>query len=343
MAQSTASSTHPAAAEAALDALRTEPGEVAGTAIDGLLAGVLAIAARHPGVLLGAGTILLGGTGEGALAIDARARQPGIGAPRPRGFTDDQSIPDAARMAAPVLPAALTLAHAGRGVRTRSALVRSALSAASSIGKVDDARAESLRAFGREGGQILRGGRVQEAALAASARSLGGLLGREDLEAVAPAIVPAVRSEIGGKSWAIAPWSHTFEGERAATSGEIAVVVASDAFGAVAIAAVLVPTFSTALPEVGLALPHLAEPTRRGVERLAPGVVLPMQAPIAIGGVPVDLVLGVGGQGDAESILSELMQRVGSFDDVIAPHAFGIATGIAMDRGRGRPLVDKRS
>jgi gamma-glutamyltranspeptidase/glutathione hydrolase len=343
MAQSTAASTHPAAVEAALEALRTEPGEVAGTAIDGMLAGVLAIAARHPGVLLGAGTILLGGTGEGALAIDARARQPGISAPRPRGFTEGQAVPDAARVAASVLPAALTLAHAGRGVRTRTALVRAALSAANAITKVDEARTESLRAFGREGGQILRGGRIQEATLAASARSLGGLLGREDLEAVAPAIVPAVRSEIEGKSWAIAPWSHTFEGEHAATTGELAVVAASDAFGAVAIAAVLVPTFATIVPEIGLALPHLAEPTRRGVERLAPGTVLPMQAPIAIGGMPVDLVLGVGGEGDAESTLAELVRRVGSFEDVIAPHQFGIATGIAIDRGRGRPLVDHKS
>src|SRR5262249_40158812 len=152
------------------------------------------------GVLLGAGTILLGGTGEGALALDARAKQPGIGAPRPRGFTDEQSVPDAARVAASTLPAALTLAHAGRGVRTRTQLVRSAISAASAIAKVDDARAESLRAFGRAGGQIIREGKIHEAILGASARSLGGLLSREDLESVAPVMQPAARRGVDGKS-----------------------------------------------------------------------------------------------------------------------------------------------
>jgi hypothetical protein len=183
-----AASTHSVATEAATQAFVADPGDAPATAIDAVLAGILALCARHPALLLSAGTILLGGTGEGLLVIDARARQPGLSAPRPRGFTDAASVPDAARVAAPLLPAALTLAHAGRGVRTRTALLRLALATAP---KADDARIESLRAFGREGASILRAGAIREALLTAAARSAHGTLTREDLDALRPDVVPA--------------------------------------------------------------------------------------------------------------------------------------------------------
>jgi gamma-glutamyltranspeptidase/glutathione hydrolase len=362
MGNAAAASTHPAAAEAALSVFQIEPGEAPGTAIDAVVAGVLALAARSGGVLLGSGTILLGGTGEGLLAFDGRARQPGIGAARPRGFLGEREVPDAARIAAPLLPAALSLAHAGRGVRTRTALVRAGVAAAQALGKVDDARIEALRAFGREGAAILLGGPIQEALLGQAARSLGGLLTREDLEALRPSDGKALTLDAQARRWAIAPWAEglraglgaTTFAEPAVSGGEIAIVAASDARGAVAIASVFVPSMSIHLGEMGLSVPPLARPVMRGVERVAPGSALPMAAPIGIAwpkhGAPgaVDLALGLGGGGAVETAFAALAEAASReaaiFDDVVARDRGDdtVVSGLFLDgRGRGRPIVDR--
>ena len=55
-------------------------------AVDLVIGGVFAAAALEPSVLLGPVQVLLGGVGSGLRAIDGRTRQPGLGAPRPRGF-----------------------------------------------------------------------------------------------------------------------------------------------------------------------------------------------------------------------------------------------------------------
>ncbi len=343
-----AASTHPVAAEAAMGVFHVEPGESPGTAIDAMFAGVMALAARAPGVLLGAGAILLGGTGEGLLAIDGRARQPGRGAQRPRGSLDERSIPEAARIAAPLLPAALSLAHAGRGVKTRTELVRTAITAAQAVGKVDDARVESLRAFGREGALVLHGGAVHEALIATTARSLGGVLTRDDLEALRPEIVQATRVDLDARRWALVPWATQLHAALDAAAdatlldasggptiarAEVAIVAACDARGAVALAAVLVPAIATHLAETGLSIPHLARPILRSVPREAPGAPLPMPSPIGIahgrtitGGKselgPVDLAAGVGGGGDTEALFAQIargLSRAGaSIDEVVA-------------------------
>lgn len=369
MRSSAAASTHPAAAEAATQAFHVEPGDVAGTAIDAVVAGVLALCARHAGVMLGTGTILIGGTGEGSIVIDGRARQPGLGAARPRGFTDGRSIPDAARIAAPLLPHALTLAHAGRGNRTRTALLRLAVDAAKAVSKVDDARAESLKAFGREGGNFLRAGAIRDALLEASARSVGGTLTREDLDALRPELVQARRLDVDARQWAVAPWARALglnEDVAAPDAvGETAIVAAADPYGAVAIAAVLVPTMATPIGETGLSAPLIARPVLRGVTREPAGAPLPAPAPIGVaqgrvyeGGKSelgaVDLAFGLGGAGDVDRFFDDVARRLSAMgaaiDDVIAAKRageetdpLGIATGVLVDaRGRGRALADPR-
>ncbi|MBI2394844.1 MAG: hypothetical protein HYV09_35070 [Deltaproteobacteria bacterium] len=372
MRSSAAASSHAAAAEAATQAFHAEPGETAGTAIDAVIAGVLALAARHAGVMLGCGTILLGGTGEGSLVIDARARQPGLGAARPRGFTDAASIPDAARIAAPSLPAALTLAHAGRGNRTRTALLRTGVAAAQAVGKVtktDEARVESLRAFGREGGGFLRAGPIRDALLEVSARSLGGTLTRDDLDAIRPEIAQARKIDVEARQWAVVPWARALgaheELEPQTITGDVAIVAACDAFGAVAIASVLLPKLVKAVGETGLSVPLLARPVMRGVARDPAGAPLPMPAPIGVahgrsfeGGKSelggVDLALGLGGEGDLEALFDDVARRLSvagaPIDDVIAAkrageetEPLGVAAGVLIDaRGRGRALADPR-
>src|SRR5438270_11397807 len=78
-----------------------------GNAVDAAVAGVFAACAMAPGVLLGPVQILIGGGGVGLRALDGRVRQPGIGAPRPRGFRDGEEVPDAARVGWPWLPGTL--------------------------------------------------------------------------------------------------------------------------------------------------------------------------------------------------------------------------------------------
>lgn len=335
-----AASTHAPAAEAATQVFLAEPGDAAATAIDAVLAGVLALAARHASVLLSSGTILLGGTGEGLLAIDGRARQPGLSAPRPRGFTDASAVPDAAKIAAPLLPAALMLAHAGRGVRTRTALLNLALAAARSTTSIDDARVESLRAFGREGGNILRAGPVREALLAAGARSLGGTLTREDLDALRAELAPARSETMSVRSWARAPWAID-----ESPPGEVAIVAACDTHGALAIAAILIPTFTVALPEVGLSVPLLARAVLRGVTREPAGAPLPLAAPIGVArtGDTVDLALGVGGAGDLErsfhDVATAASEAASVLEDAIARAEGHRVAGVMIDsRDRGRAL-----
>lgn len=336
-----AASTHPPAAEAATQAFLAEASDAPATAIDAVLAGVLALAARHPAVLLSSGTILLGGTGEGLLAIDGRARQPGLSAPRPRGFTDPTAVPDAAKVAAPLFPYALTLAHAGRGVRTRTAMLNVALSAARATGNIDEARVESLRAFGREGSAILRGGPIREALLATAARSVGGTLTREDLDALRAELMNARLENVGARRWARAPWSSD-----EAPAGELAVVAACDSHGALAIASVLIPTFTLPLADVGLAVPLLAHAVLRGVTRAPAGAPIPLPAPIGVAqtGDTADLALGVGGSGASESAFAELAAGASdvtsAIDEAIARMTEHRVAGVMVDtRARGRALT----
>jgi hypothetical protein len=339
-----AASTHAIATEAATQAFLVDAAETPANAIDAVLAGVLALALRHPAVLLSSGTILLGGTGEGLLAVDARARQPGLSAPRPRGFTDASQIPDAARIAAPLLPAALTFAHAGRGVRTRTAMLNVALGVAKAATKIDEARVESLRGFGREGGGILRAGPVRDALLSAAARSAFGTLTREDLDALRGEVVNAKLVDEGARKWAIAPWS---DETLATPDGELAIVAACDAHGAVAIASVLIPTMTVALPDVGLSVPMLARPILRGVTRAPAGAPLSLPSAIGVaraGEQGVDLALGVGGAGalDAQfiGVARAASETSTAIEDALARAGENRAAAVMIDsKGRARAVT----
>src|SRR5262249_14917578 len=77
--RSSAVASEPAAENAALEILEQE-----GTAAEALIAGFLAAAAVRPGVLWSPVQILTAGPGTFARAFDGRARQPGLGLPRPR-------------------------------------------------------------------------------------------------------------------------------------------------------------------------------------------------------------------------------------------------------------------
>lgn len=342
-------STLPEAAHAGSQALLAEPGQTAGTAVDAVVCGVLAMAARNPAVLLGGCVFLLGGMGEGRLVVDGRARQPGLGAPRPRGFVEGASIPDAARIGAPALPAALVLAHAGRGERTLNELSRIALASASTLGAIDPRRGESIKAFGREGAGFVRGGAVRAALLSASARSVGGTLTEDDLAAVRPEVIPARTLEVGARSWSVVPFEPAFDDPTAERDGDpVAIVAAVDVRGAMAIASVSLARASIALEAVGLASPLLARPVMRGVTRDKAGTPLPIVAPI---GISRDLALGLGGEAAAAGafplLLTYVSEATAVLDDAIAKQrgdgAEGLACGVLFGSAReGRAIKDRR-
>jgi len=336
------------AAHAATQAFATEVGKEPATAIDALVAGVLAIAATHPSVLLGSITILLGGTGEGQLAIDGRARQPGLGAPRPRGFVDPSEVTNAARIATPGLPLALVLAHAGRGTRTLTELAQIAVASAASAGVGNDQREQWVRAFGREGASFLRG-TIRDVMLAAAARSLGGLLTQEDFDQVRPAVTNAAPLDVEARRWSFAPWANRLLASLGSESealldaqaepGEHAVLATVDIHGAIALASIAIAASSLPLASTGLAAPLLARPVMRGVQREPAGAPLPSAAPIGIGrrDATVDLAVGVGGSSDVEK---DFADRVRSCSKPLATlDGIGSICGVVLDpRGPARPF-----
>jgi hypothetical protein len=360
VARGAAASTTIEGAQAASQALLVEGGE-AGRAIDAVFAGVLAIAARRAGVLLGSGVLLLGGTGEGARAIDGRARQPGLSAPRPRGFASAEEVPDAARIAVPGLPAALMIAHAGRGVRTPNFLARLATSTAEAHGSIDADRVKSIHAFGRAGPMFLRAGAIRDALITAGARSLGGTLTPEDLEAATALTGPARVTEVGARRWIVAPFRDPLAEGADGADGDasVAIVAAADTHGAFAIACIAIATRTLALEGTGLSAPLVAKPILRGVTRLAAGTALEMPAPIGLGQAKeggVDLALGLAAAAQSERLFAALIRGASApqvaFDDLLAaPRALadhgedelGTACGVVRDsRGDARALVDPR-
>ena len=97
-----------------------------GNAVDAVVAGVFAACAGSPGVLLGPVQLLVGGAGAGLQAFDGRVRQPGIGAPRPRGLLASEEVPLAARVGVPWLLATLSAAIATAGSARSARPARSA-------------------------------------------------------------------------------------------------------------------------------------------------------------------------------------------------------------------------
>ncbi|MGK4004161.1 hypothetical protein WMF31_16125 [Sorangium sp. So ce1036] len=249
--------------------------EASGSAIDAIVAGFFAAAGAQPDVLLAPSVALAAGVGVGARAFDGRAIQPGRGAPRPRGFVDEQSVPDAARVAVPRSLGMLVLLHGYLGRARLRELVRPGVLAAERAGA--SARAELLREVGSLGAVALRARDVERALLAVGGAVAGGTLTAEDLAEAVPAEVEASSIAIAAGATALqAPWP---VGELARPADAI---VACDGWGTIAALAYARTDDGIAVPELEIVLGRDAVPVRRGITRLAPGTPLPAAAPIAI-------------------------------------------------------------
>jgi gamma-glutamyltranspeptidase/glutathione hydrolase len=316
-------------AEAARDVLAR------GNAVDAVVAGVLMAAAESPGVLLGPVQLLAGGAGAGLIAIDGRVRQPGLGAPRPRGFLATEPVPDAARIGVPVLPASLATAVASLGAGT---LLRAAGPALARAKARSPERAGVLEAVARRGAPALVEERVAAELLAAGGRVARGLLTPDDLSDAMPAVARCEERTLGPSGILTVPWREAVDASRAH------VVAAADGKGRVAIACYEVPAEGILVPALGLVAPRAAEPVLRGKTRIAPGSVRPAAAPIALRarkGV-VELALGIAGAADAEAALDALVRAFDvapTFAEALAAPHDGRAVAVSSARDAARVLA----
>ena len=329
------------AAEAALAALER------GNAMDAVAAGVLAAAAATPSVLLGPVQILVGGAGAGLRAIDGRTRQPGMGAPRPRGFREEDAIAPASRVAVPALPAAIAtaLATAGAGSLAR------ALGPAVDIARgLSEARMAVLKRLAKNGVGALAEGRLADELVAAAGRAVGGLLSVDDLTRVRP-VVTACAASAGARSMATAPWGADAARDPDAEGRDaslVEVVAACDARGLVAIACYEAPLDGVSILELGLVAPFAAAPVRRGEPRVRPGEPRAAAAPIAlrVSLGAVDLALGIARAAGAERQLGALLaalQGDASLEEAMAARApsgaQGRLVGVACSRDAARAIA----
>lgn len=311
-----------------------------GNAADAVVAGVAAAAAASASVLLGPLQLLVGGIGSGLLAFDGRARQPGRGTPRPRGFLVDEVIPGTARVGAPLLPATLATAIASVG----SVSLRRAVRPAVEIARAKSPeRAGVLDAFSRRGAPTLVEGFVANELLAVAGRATRGLLTTDDLRSMRPRIA---RCNERGQSLAgivMVPWAEDSDCDASSTQ----VIAAMDARGMVAVACYESPSDGVDVLALGLAAPRSAAPVMRGQTRVAPGVPRPAAAPIAlrVSEGAVDLALGISELADGQTVLRALLEKLdggASAAALISSSSHGRALALLRTRETIRAVAPER-
>lgn len=246
------------------------------TALDAVLAGYFAAAGAYPGVLLGPVTLLLGGTGTGDRAFDGRVRQPGKNAKRPRGTLPGEEPPKAARVGVPSSVPALAVAASYGASASLSRLVQPGVALARERGA--ERRASVLNRVGEVGALAFSEPELSRALVRAFGAPNGGLVTPGDFAKPSGLDVAAVRSELDGGQALTAPWAS----DDAAAFARGASVSAVDVNGMFVAAVFECQPEALYVEELELSAPMLAEPTLRGVPRVAPGTALAAPAPIWI-------------------------------------------------------------
>lgn len=328
-----------------------------GNAVDAVIAGVFAACATSASVLLGPVQLLVGGGGAGFRAFDGRVRQPGLGAPRPRGFQPGEDIPGGARVGVPWLPATLAAALATAGSATLAQVMGPAIALAKGTGRED-----VLARIAGRGPRALEERPLSSALLSRVGRTEGGLLTADDLASPRPEVVTATRTSLAGpppdsmRAQAAAkagenvrvlislPWGHIEDGVLALPAGAdggacatTRAAVAVDRNGTFAIACWDEAAEGLVIDDLDLRAPFAAEPVRRGQTRLRPGDVRPACAPLALVGTPAspEVAIAAFGARDAYDVLAgalrglvqeERLEGHGEARLVAVSHVRGAAT-----------------
>lgn len=318
--------------EAAADELLAK-----GNAIDAVVAGVFAACAESPGVLLGPVQILIGGAGAGLLAIDGRVRQPGMGAPRPRGFVSDEEIPDAARVGAPWLPAALSVAIATAGTATFAQVLAPAIAAAKG-----SPRQDILARIASRGPRAIEERPLGQELVAVAGRPSGGLLTSDDLSSPRPTVQKAASFPFSNQRIIVLPWAnHDGEGPLPPAdpveTARARAVIAVDRNATFAIACWDEAVEGLDVGELALRAPFFAEPVRRGQTRVRAGDARPAAAPLAlVSGEAPRLALAAIGAGDAYDVIRGALASIVKDDRI---EARGDSRLLALSHASGTASV----
>lgn len=298
-------STHPEADEVAAEILRDD-----GSAMAAALGGFFAAAGSEPGVLFAPLTILVGGGGAGGRVFDGRCRQPGLGAKRPRGWTDSEVIPEAAYAAVPGSVAAAVVACAYVPGTSVNAVVRRGVAAARRVGAAK--RAALLGQVASLGAGVLGDPRLKGILLGELGPAQGGLIASGDLMPPRDLDRPALERD---GLW-VPPWLSDGDAPDVAgvpvTSTALGVghvLCAVDVRGLFVVLSFRSCTVGIELEDLEVCLPKLAVPVRRGVPRVEPGASLPAPAPIAVRRGPSGQVL--------EALASPRAQRLDDAEIVL--------------------------
>jgi len=314
--QAKATASEPHAAEAATALLSR------GNAVDAVVAGVLAAAALSPGVLLGPVQMLFGGAGLGLRAVDGRTRQPGKGAPRPRGFKDGEPVAPPSRVGVPHLPAAMVAALASSGGATLAQVAAPAIALAKGV------RKDFLKQLAQRGPSVLAEESFAGEIVAACGRVVGGLVTRDDLGDILPAIVPAPESAVGSRLAARMPWDPPAAGT--GVPGDVHVVAACDHRGLVAVACYVAAIDGVPIEALDLVAPFTAAPVLRGQTRVKPGEPLAATAPITLvrpaNEGAYEAALGIAGAPDGEGALASVLA---AWADAAVPTGWSRTDGAA--------------
>lgn len=250
-----------------------------GSAVDAVIAAFLADAGERGEVLLAPLCLLALGTGVGAKAYDGRALQPGRGAPRPRGFISEGSIPAAARASVPRSLSLISLAHAHYGRLGLGTLVSFGTKIATGTG--DKSRARFLSHFASLGAACLTRDDVVAAFDRHAGPNAGGLVTRDDLDAALAREVSLAPTPLGKVSGAFPPWSTPAEDRTHENASPADFALAMDAWGMIA-ALSYVAEEAPIVEGLGVSLPRGAIAVRRGVTRVPAGTILAADFPIGI-------------------------------------------------------------
>jgi hypothetical protein len=239
------------------------------------LAGYLAAAGHHPGVLLSSAAILVHGLGV-SRSFDGRLRQPGIGIRRPRGFVKGEPVPDSAYVTAPQIIPAMYVALGYDEDRRSGELFKAALSNARRAGA--SRRVALLTRIKELGARTFVEPSVNRHLLHLAAPAQGGQLAAKDFEPLLVIDVPAViglqKSNDTSLEVPVAdfPWARAKAPRANCEPGYISAV---DRRGVGVLVCYERAVAGVEVAELDLLAPLAGIPTLRGVTRVPPGQALP--------------------------------------------------------------------
>ena len=244
------------------------------SAIGAALAGYMAAAGEHPGVLFSPMGMLIFAFGA-CRALDGRCRQPGEEARRPRGFHASETPPDAAYFAVPQGITATFVAMAYDESRAVAPIVAPGMARAKAVGaKGRTALLDRIKSFGPA---ALADPSVIEPLLHLAGPVQGGLLTAKDFSARRSTDQTAIRKETDATSATLrGPWA---DATTMPDSSEVNSICALDGRGGATVLSYHRCTSGIAIPEYNLIVPRAAVPVRRGVTRVSPGTTLEAHLP----------------------------------------------------------------